>query len=118
MTINLVLANVIVEDIDLSLPLYRTLSGVSDPVRFTFRDLELAIVGNFLLVSGHVDNHPRQVASLLVPSIRDVTSALTAAGAELLEGPAPTENAAHRLVARHPDGSVFEYLQIAEGGQS
>lgn len=114
MPVDLVLANVVVDDIDRSLPLYRSLAGTGEPVRFTFEDLDLAIVGNFLLVSGEVDNHPRQVASLLVPSISDVVSALGSGDAQILEGPAPTDNAAYRLVARHPDGSVFEYLQIAK----
>lgn len=118
MTIDAVLANVVVDDIDRSLPLYKSLAGVDEPVRFPFGDLDLAIVGSFLLVSGAVENHPRQVASLLVSSISAVIAALGTADAEILEGPAPTANAAHRLVARHPDGAVFEYLQIVEDGGS
>ena len=36
-----------------------------------------------------------------------------AAGGDVLEGPSPAPNG-DRLIARHPDGSVFEYIETAE----
>jgi hypothetical protein len=42
-----------------------------------------------------------------------VLTALQAAGGEIAEGPAPAPNGA-RLIARHPDGTVFEYIEAGE----
>ena len=36
-----------------------------------------------------------------------------AVGGQLLEGPAPAPNG-DRLIARHPDGAVFEYIETGE----
>ncbi|MCO5969246.1 hypothetical protein [Actinoallomurus soli] len=47
-----VLARVIVDDLESALPLYRDLAGGQEPQRFRFRDVELARVGPFLLLSG------------------------------------------------------------------
>ena len=35
---------------------------------------------------------------------------LEAAGGDIVEGPSPAPNGA-RLIARHPDGAVFEYIE-------
>ena len=109
--INAVLANVRVDDLEAAIPLYQQLSGAEDVSRFPHEDLQQAIVGQFLLVSGAVDNHPVQVATLLVASMDRAVEALESHGAELLEGPQPG-TAGVRLVARHPDGSVFEYVEL------
>ena len=39
--------------------------------------------------------------------------AIQAAGGHILEGPAPAPNG-DRLIARHPDGAVFEYIETGE----
>jgi predicted enzyme related to lactoylglutathione lyase len=51
-----------------------------------------------------------QAATVVVESLEPVLEALKTAGAELLEAPNEVPNGT-RIVARHPDGSVFEYMQ-------
>jgi predicted enzyme related to lactoylglutathione lyase len=50
-----------------------------------------------------------------VADLAPVVAALTRAGGEIVEGPAPAPNGA-RLIARHPDGAIFEYIETAEEG--
>jgi len=45
-----------------------------------------------------------------------VISAIQAAGGLVFEGPSPAPND-DRLIARHPDGSVFEYIQTGSPQQ-
>ncbi len=110
-----VLARIFVEDIDAALPLYRALAGSpsAPPQRFAFKDVELARVGPFLLLSGNTAPYRNRVATLLVRDLDAVATTITHAGGDLLDGPAPGPNG-RRLIAAHPDGSVFEYIE--EGG--
>jgi predicted enzyme related to lactoylglutathione lyase len=55
------------------------------------------------------------MATVQVASLGPVLAALQAAGGEMIEGPAPAPNGA-RLIARHPDGAVFEYIETGETG--
>jgi hypothetical protein len=50
-------ARVIVPDLDAALPLYQALAGVTEVRRFSFRDVELAWVGPFLLLSGDTERY-------------------------------------------------------------
>jgi predicted enzyme related to lactoylglutathione lyase len=109
-----VLARVIVDDIDRALPLYQQLSGSSPEEirRFAFRDVQLAWVGSFLLLSGPpaaLVSYQR-TATLLVSDVTAAAALVTAAGGTLLEGPDDGPNGP-RLITRHPDGSIFEYIQ-------
>lgn len=104
-----VIARVFVDDLDQALPLYQRLADTDQVKRFTFRDVELASVGPFLLLSGNTAAYRDRVATLEVADLAPVLAALEQAGAEVVEGPTPTANGA-RLIARHPDGSVFEYV--------
>ncbi len=60
-----------------------------------------------------LDRYRDRVASMIVTDIDQVAAWITDAGGQLIDGPAPGPNGA-RLIARHPDGSIFEYLQIDE----
>jgi len=51
-----------------------------------------------------------QTATVIVDSLDPVLKALGNAGAQVLEGPEEVPNGT-RILARHPDGSAFEYLQ-------
>ncbi len=108
-----VAVNVHVDDLDAAIPLYQQLGAVESVSRFGYQDLQLARVGPFLLISGNVGNHPPQAATMVVASLHLVRAALDAAGAEIIEGPSQVPNGT-RLVARHPDGSIFEYIQPPE----
>lgn len=109
MSITNVIVRVFVDDLDQALPLYQRLAGTDQVKRFTFRDVELASVGPFLLLAGNTAAYRNRVATLEVADLAPVIAALGDAGAEVLDGPAPTSNG-ERLIARHPDGSVFEYV--------
>jgi predicted enzyme related to lactoylglutathione lyase len=111
--IRAVFANVEVDDLEDAIPLYRSLAGGADVRRFAYKELQVAAVGPFLLLSGPTHNYVSQEATVVVDSLDLVLDALTAAGAELLEAPNEVPNGT-RIVARHPDGSVFEYIQPPE----
>lgn len=107
-----VLARVFVDDIDAALELYQSLSGGQEPTRFRFRDVDLARVGPFLLLSGNTAAYQNRVATLLVRDLEPVVDDVERTGGQILEGPSPAPNG-RRLIAHHPDGSVFEYIESA-----
>ncbi|MBO0802152.1 MAG: VOC family protein [Nocardiopsaceae bacterium] len=112
--ISKVLARVFVSDLDAAVPLYEELAQARAE-RFGFRGVELARVGPFLLLAGDTAAYRDRVATVQVASLAPVLAALESAGGEVIEGPAPAPNGA-RLIARHPDGAVFEYIETGEAG--
>ena len=107
-----VLARVFVADLDAALPVYSELASDAEPKLFDFRDVRLARVGPFLLLSGNTDAYRDRAATLLVRSLEPVLSTLATHGGHVLEGPSAAPNGT-RLIARHPDGSVFEFIESA-----
>lgn len=107
-----VLARIYVDDLDAALPLYVALSDGAEPRRFEFGDVRLAWVGSFLLLEGAGKDARGRAATVIVSDMNVAVRAITAAGGELLDGPAPGPNGP-RLIARHPDGAVIEYIQAA-----
>jgi hypothetical protein len=104
-----VLARVVIADLDAAVPLYEELA--QEPAqRFGFRDVELARVGPFLLLAGNTAAYRDRTATVQVASLAPVLAALESAGGEIVDGPAPAPNGA-RLIARHPDGAIFEYIE-------
>jgi predicted enzyme related to lactoylglutathione lyase len=112
--ISKVLARVFVPDLDAAIPLYEELAQARAE-RFGFRDVELARVGPFLLLAGNTAAYRDRTATIQVASLAPVLAALESAGGEVVEGPAPAPNGA-RLIARHPDGAVFEYIETGGAG--
>jgi predicted enzyme related to lactoylglutathione lyase len=112
--ISKVLARVFVSDLDAAIPLYEELAQARAE-RFGFRDVELARVGPFLLLAGNTAAYRDRTATIQVARLAPVLAALESAGGEVVEGPAPAPNGA-RLIARHPDGAVFEYIETGEAG--
>ncbi|QIY68861.1 VOC family protein [Streptomyces sp. RLB1-33] len=108
--IRAMIANVEVESLEDAIPLYQDLAGDAEVRRFPYRDLELELVGPFLLYSGPLEKYVSQNATVIVESLTPVLDTLGKAGAEILEAPNEVPNGT-RIVARHPDGSVFEYMQ-------
>ncbi|GAB3805304.1 hypothetical protein GCM10028798_26900 [Humibacter antri] len=105
------LARVYVDDLDSAVPLYQAIVGLDESHRFEFRGMRLAKVGSFLLVEGADAEARSHVATIAVRDIDMTAQAIEDADGELLDGPAPGPNGL-RLVARHPDGSVIEYVQL------
>jgi predicted enzyme related to lactoylglutathione lyase len=112
--ISKVLARVFVSDLDTAVPLYEELAQARAE-RFGFRDVELARVGPFLLLAGNTAAYRDRTATIQVASLQPVLAALRSAGGEIVEGPGPVPNGA-RLIARHPDGAVFEYIETGGAG--
>ncbi|MFC8826622.1 VOC family protein [Streptomyces sp. NPDC057137] len=108
--IRAMIANVEVENLEEAIPLYQDLAGTAEVRRFPYRELELALVGPFLLYSGPLEKYVSQNGTVLVESLTPVLDALAKAGAEIIDEPEEVPNGT-RILARHPDGSVFEYLQ-------
>jgi predicted enzyme related to lactoylglutathione lyase len=108
--IRTVIANVEVENLEDAIPLYQDLAGDVNVRRFPYHDLELALVGPFLLYSGPLEKYVSQNGTVIVESLATVLDALAKAGAEILDEPEEVPNGT-RILARHPDGSVFEYMQ-------
>ncbi|WP_405541145.1 hypothetical protein [Streptomyces phaeochromogenes] len=104
--IRAMIANVEVKNLEDAVPLYQDLAGDAEVRRFPYRELELALVGPFLLYSGPLEKYVSQNATVIVEALTPVLDTLGKAGAEIPEAPNGT-----RIVARHPDGSVFEYMQ-------
>ena len=106
-----VLVRIYVDDVAEALPLYQKLANGAEPHRFTYRDMALAAVGPFLLIQGADEEVRTHAGTLAVRDVQAVADAVRSAGGELLEGPAPGPNGP-RLIARHPDGTVLEYIQL------
>lgn len=69
-------------------------------------------MGPFLLFACDDDAAERLagvVATIVVDDLPAQARILTDLGATIVAPPAPTPNG-HRLIARHPDGRVFEYV--------
>jgi predicted enzyme related to lactoylglutathione lyase len=114
--ISKVLARVFVSDLGEAIPLYEELAQARAE-RFGFRDVELARVGPFLLLAGNTAAYRDRTATIQVATLAPVLAALKEAGGEIIEGPAPAPNGA-RLIARHPDGAIFEYIETGETSEA
>lgn len=106
-----VLARIYVESLDAALPFYVRLSGGEQAHRFEFNQMKLAKVGFFLLIEGADDEVRSHSATIAVRDLGLVSAVVTAAGGSLVDGPAPGPNGA-RLIAKHPDGSILEYVEL------
>lgn len=98
-----------VADLAAAVPFYEALTG--EPARlFRFAGTELAAVGPFLLLTAGPDARIAGVAATLaVDDLTDTHDLLIHLGAQIVAPPVATPNG-HRLIARHPDGAVFEYV--------
>ncbi|WP_158944021.1 VOC family protein [Granulicella sp. S190] len=111
-----IIARVVVDDIDKALPLYMDLAGIQEPWRFGFRGLELASVGPFLLLSGpQAADYSNRVATIEVADLSRVIASLERALGTIIDGPVQSPGGT-RLIAQHPDGSIWEYIQPTDSG--
>ncbi|UNS99761.1 VOC family protein [Streptomyces tubbatahanensis] len=100
-----------VDDLDAAVPVYERLAG-TEAARFENGSVEVAAVGPFFLMSGpegHLEVLSKIKATLAVKDVDDALADLHTVGAQIIAGPKSTP-IGRSLVARHPDGSVFEYM--------
>ncbi|MBW8794923.1 MAG: VOC family protein [Streptomyces sp.] len=105
-----------VDDLDTAIPFYERLCG-GRAQRFERGGVQVAAVGSFLLMSGPEAELEvlRKVAATI--AVQDVDAAhrlLDDLGARVLAGPVATP-AGRNLLAMHPDGSLFEYVDQHKG---
>lgn len=82
-------------------------------VNYKELNLELASVGDFLLIAGSdaaLEPFRTTVATILVDSLADFRSFLERSGAAVISGPQAVPTGWNMRV-RHPDGSVIEYVE-------
>ncbi|MFG2530530.1 VOC family protein [Streptomyces sp. NPDC048516] len=102
---------VCVGDLDAAVGVYERLTG-AEAVRFQRGGVAVAAVGCFFLMSGpeaELSVLRKITATLAVKDVDDAVADLRAVGADIVAGPLPTP-IGRNLVARHPDGSIFEYV--------
>jgi hypothetical protein len=88
-TITAVLARVLVPDLEAAIPLYQALAQETTVSRFSFRDVQLAQIGPFLLLAGNTAAYRDRVATILVSQLRPVIAAGEATGGQIVEAPPP-----------------------------
>ncbi|MFF0751352.1 VOC family protein [Streptomyces sp. NPDC004267] len=107
-----VIARVTVPELSTAVPFYQELGGAEAASTFQYAGVHLASVSPFLLLSGdRAAEFSDRRATLVVRDLTPVTNALRRAGGQVLDGPAPGPSGP-RMIARHPDGAVFEYIEL------
>lgn len=99
--------------LDEAIAFYQQLTGKTAGERFRHGALELASVGNFLLIAGSeaaVEPFRKTMGTILVEGIEEYLESVSAMGCDIV---APLQEVAtgRNMVVRHPDGSVFEYVE-------
>ncbi|MGK5673211.1 VOC family protein [Micromonospora sp. URMC 106] len=108
-------ARVYVEDLDTALPTFVRLTGEQPKLRFTYRDLELATVGGYLILGGSeaaLAPYRGTHATAIVASLDEPLRITEEHGGEILDGPndVPT---GRNMTVRHPAGATIEYVEFA-----
>ncbi|MCC3650976.1 MULTISPECIES: VOC family protein [Streptomyces] len=101
---------VCVDDLDAAVGVYERLTG-ERAVRSRRGGVSVAAVGAFLLMSGdeaELELLRKVTATIAVKDVDEAHRTLTEVGARILAGPLPTPG--RNLLALHPDGSIFEYV--------
>ncbi|MCG7527807.1 VOC family protein [Streptomyces sp. OfavH-34-F] len=100
-----------VDDLEAAVAFYEKLTG-APALRFERGGVSVAAISCFLLMSGpeaELEILRKVTATIAVENVDEAHAALTGVGARVIAGPVPTP-AGRNLIAVHPDGSVFEYV--------
>jgi hypothetical protein len=113
MTILKTYARLWADEVDASLALLRELTGAEPDLRFAFGSIELAAIGDFLVIAGPPAEracYAHASATVVVDDLDALTRVLAAAGAEITapEAAGPT---GRFLYARHRGGAEVEYVE-------
>ncbi|MFI2711441.1 VOC family protein [Micromonospora sp. NPDC018662] len=113
MTVLKTYARLWVDDLDTSLPLLRTLVGAEPDLRFGFGAIELAAIGDFLVIAGPATQratYAHASATVIVDSLDTIVEELDATGGEVTT-PEATSPTGRYLYARHAGGAEIEYVE-------
>lgn len=113
MTILKTYARLWADDMDASLPLLRQLVGGEPDLRFAFDSIELAAIGDFLVIAGPAEQRARysHASATVVVSDLDELSARLAASGGRITTPEATGPTGRYLYARHAGGAEVEYVE-------
>ncbi|MFT2018908.1 VOC family protein [Streptomyces sp. 796.1] len=101
------------DDLDRALPLLRELTGAEPDLRLGFEAVELAAIGDFLVIAGPADERAKYAhasATVVVADLDACRATLAAAGATLTTPVTPSPTGRF-LYARHADGAEIEYVE-------
>ncbi|GAA0478910.1 VOC family protein [Streptomyces stramineus] len=107
---------VCVDDLEGAIGVYERLTG-AEALRFRRGGVAVAAVGCFFLMSGperELSILRKITATIAVTDVDEALDDLRSVGADIIAGPVPTP-IGRNLVARHPDGTVFEYVDRKAG---
>lgn len=109
------LIRIYVEDLDSAVDYYEKLLGVKCDLRFLYSevDLELASVGQFLLLCGSEESlkpFRDTQATLIVDSVDKFKQFFELNGTEIIRGPKAVPTGKNMTVV-HPDGVIVEYVE-------
>ncbi|MFD7907313.1 VOC family protein [Kitasatospora sp. NPDC059747] len=101
------------DDMDSALAVLVELVEEPAHLRFAFGEVEIAAIGDFLVIAGSPEataRLPRASTTVVVSDLTAVEALLTARGATLTHGPERSLTGSY-LYARHADGAEVEYVQ-------
>ncbi|GGX02173.1 VOC family protein [Streptomyces chartreusis] len=102
---------VCVDDLETAVPFYERLAG-GTALRFERGGVQVAAVGCFLLMSGpaaELEVLRKVAATIAVKDVEEARQVLSELGAHIVAGPMATP-AGRNLIAMHPDGAIYEYV--------
>ncbi|MDT0482884.1 MULTISPECIES: VOC family protein [Streptomyces] len=102
---------VCVDDLEAAVVFYERLAGAK-ALRFERGGVQVAAVGCFLLMSGpeaELEVLRKVAATIAVKDVDEANQLLSELGARVIAGPVPTP-VGRNLIAMHPDGVVYEYV--------
>ncbi|AXB42940.1 VOC family protein [Amycolatopsis albispora] len=113
MSIRKTYARLWADRLDDALPLLRELTGAEPDLRLAFHAVELAAIGDFLVIAGPAEERAKYAhatATVVVDDLGELQRTLAAAGAAITtpETAGPT---GRFLYARHRDGAEIEYVE-------
>ncbi|MEW2378506.1 hypothetical protein AB0883_20710 [Micromonospora sp. NPDC047812] len=113
MTILKTYARLWADDLDATLPLLRRLTGTEPDLRFAFASLELAAIGDFLVIAGPPAARApfTHASATVVVDDLDETRRLVLADGGTITTPEATSETGRFLYARHAGGAEVEYVE-------
>ncbi|MGP8304235.1 VOC family protein [Streptomyces inhibens] len=101
------------DDMDTALRPLTDLVGAECDLRFAFGDVEVAAIGDLLVIAGTPEaaaRLPSATTTVIVSDLEEVRRLLASHGAKITFGPTTGPTGSY-FFARHQDGAEVEYVQ-------